>query len=49
MKYTLERIHNIYGVFWAIYENTNEFVQRTIFYSRSYEEAMKKWKALHDE
>ena len=49
MKYTLERIHNVFGIFWVIYENTDELVQRTIFCSRFYEEAMIKWKALHDE
>lgn len=49
-RYSLERIHNIFGTFWVItYEDPDELVQKTIFCTRFYGEVLKAWKALHDE
>ena len=49
MKYTFERVHDIFGTFWVIYENTDGLIQRTVFYSHSYEEAMGVLKELRGE
>jgi len=41
MKYTLEHVQNIFGSFWVIYEDSDKYIQREVFYSRDISEALK--------
>lgn len=49
MKYTLEHIQNIFGSFWVIYEDSDEYIQREVFYSRDISEALKVLRELRGE
>ena len=49
MKYTLEHVVNIFGSFWVIYEDNDEYIQREVFSSRDINEARKVLKELREE
>ena len=49
MEYSLERVHNIFGTHWVIYEDAGEPIQRTVFSTRDFGEALKTLKILRGE
>lgn len=49
MKYTLEHITGIFGSFWVIYKDNNDYVQTPCFSSRDAGEAIKMLRELRGE
>lgn len=49
MKYTLEHVQNVFGSFWVIYEDSDSYIQREVFYSRDISEALKVLRELRGE
>ncbi len=48
MTYSLERVSNIFGIFWVIYEDDGVF-EREVFHSRDIAEARKVLRELRNE
>ena len=44
MKYTLEHVVTRFGSFWVVYEE-DDFIQREVYYSHDFTEALK---VLHE-
>lgn len=49
MKYVLEHVVNVFGSFWVIYEDSDDYIQREVFSSRDIGEALKVLKELRGE
>ena len=49
MKYIIEHVINIFGSFWVIYEDNDEFIQREVFSSHDRDEAFRVLKELREE
>lgn len=49
MKYTLEHVQNVLGSFWVIYEDSDEYIQWEVFYSRDISEVLKVLRELRGE
>lgn len=49
MKYTLEHVVNLFGSFWVIYDDTDDYIQREVFSSHDITEALKVLRELRDE
>ena len=49
MEYSIERVHNIFGTFWVVYEDEGEAFERVAFSSRDFQEAIKVYRTLRGE
>ena len=49
MDYSLERVSNIFGVQWVIYEDAGEPIQRVVFSTRDFKKAVDTLKLLRGE
>ena len=46
MDYTFEKVSTIFGVFYVVYENEGEPIERVVYQSRDIEKALKVYKTL---